>query len=193
VTSFSSAIILAAFCALPSFTLANASSLDGDWRRPCENGVLRSETFAGPQVRFSERFHLDRSCAAPVFELLMDGSFATRGTEIDFLSTQSWARPLEEALAARWNDRAVCGRVDWRAGVAVEVTGLSCDFFLMGSPMRVPPVGLARHGIWKIEGERLYFGLVTREFDASAPARRPREWDPRFYLRVLPFRHFSMR
>lgn len=185
--------LLVASCALMDHASARASSLEGEWRRPCENGVLRSELFAGAQVRFSERFHGDRACAHAMFELLMDGSFATRSGEMDFLSTHSWARPLDQGLARRWSEQAVCGRSDWAAGVALEVTALSCDFFLLGTPMRVPPQGLARYGIWKIEDDRLYFGLVTRELDASSPERRPREWDPRFYLRTLPFRHFSIR
>lgn len=178
---------------IPLASKASPALLEGEWIRPCENGVIRSETFSRNTVIFGERFHYDRACAQGAFELLMGGLYGVRAHEMDFRSTDALAKPLDERIAMTWNQQAVCGFRDWKVGEAKLVTAMACDFFSLGSPFQVPPRGLLRYGIWKIEGNRLYLGLMTAEFDASTPQKRPREWDSRAYLRVFAARHFSIR
>lgn len=183
-------IILHVFFSL--VTLASPS-LNGDWERPCENGVLRKEVVTAGTATYTERFHFDIACTQPAFEIAMLGEIRTHGHNFDFRITRVLARPLEDSMTVRWNQKATCGSRLWRSSSFIDVSGRPCDFFLMGSPLQVPRPGSLRHGIWRIDGDRLYFGRMTSQFDGSTPERRPRDWDPRPYFRVPSERHFSIR
>ncbi|MNL66247.1 hypothetical protein D3C87_1906810 [compost metagenome] len=55
------------------------------------------------------------------------------------------------------------------------------------SALKSPKVGDMRFGIYKIEenkeGDRLFFGRLTKDRDALSPERRPYLIDPRYYVK----------
>lgn len=167
-------------------------ALEGTWRQPCARGYQREERFEGAFVTYVERNFWDGSCTAPAVEILSRGAFeagepvlAPLGARaMDFTFASVSLRPRSVETAAAYNQRAVCGLSGWRVDEEQEITGRDCDFFGLGAKMRVPSAGDRKFGIFRLEGDELFFGQLSPERDGSAPSRRPLVLDPRGYRRA---------
>jgi hypothetical protein len=103
---------------------------------------------------------------------------------LDFVFTGVALRPLDERAASVWRERGVCGIRDWLPGVERDVTGRECDFYGLGSVVKVPAAGDRKFGVVKEAGGSLYFGRLSPSLDGSRPDRRPTELDPSPYRKV---------
>lgn len=172
---------------LPIFSFA----LSGNYVQNCNSGLIRSESFSGAEVIFSEAVHRDHQCSTASFTMRSYGSYSlgkaveqpSGASEIDFVFTKVTITPDSAELAASYRARMVCGLSNWSESVENEVTGQACDFFLTGSPVRAPGSGDLRYGIFQLVGDSLYFGALTAERNASSPDRRPLQLDPRPFVR----------
>lgn len=181
---------------LVALTLATAAlaagPLDGIWRQDCSRGYSREEAFRGDQAAYSERNFWDGACSQPAVETISEGTVtlgpavsAPGGArEIDFQFTTVSLRPVDVKAAAAWRERGVCGFRDWAAGVAKVVTGRECDFFGLGSVVRVPATGDRKFGVVKAGEGMLFFGRLSPARDGSSPEKRPLELDPAPYRKV---------
>lgn len=160
---------------------ASEASLQGVWERECFNRTLSREVFFENKVALQEIFNAEEDCTHAMSELVSAGTFAVSGEQMDFVFESVTLRPLGAAMAKTLNDAALCGFSGWKAGVAREITGLACDFFGIGRKVQAPAKGDTRYGIYRIEGKNLYFGQLTPELNGKTPAKRPVEFDPRFY------------
>ncbi len=172
-------------------SLAMAGALDGVWRQDCARGYQREEVFAGEQGTFTERNFSDLGCHSVKVEtisrgLITLGADLPDGTrEIDFVFSSVHIKPRNEETAAHYRRRRICGYRDWAADEEREVTGRDCDFFGLGSVIRVPGAGVKKFGIVKITPNELYFGDLSPERDGSSPSKRPSTLDLRPY-RAIP-------
>lgn len=166
---------------------------DGVWRQPCQRGYAREEIFAGSSATYTERNFWDRACTAPAVEIVSRGTIqmaepmleAAGARPIDFTFTSVSLKPASPRTAEAWRERGVCGFRDWQSGQEKDVTGRECDFFGLGSVVRVPRAGDQRFGIAKISGGELFLGRLSPARDGSSPGRRPLELDPLGYQRQV--------
>ena len=172
--------------------LAFAGELDGVWRQDCRAGYSREEAFAGAHAAYTERNFRDSACSSLSVETISRGSISlgelvlepSGARALDFSFESVSLRPIDEKVATLWRERGVCGFRDWRAGVEKEVTGRYCDFFGLGSVVRVPSPGDRKFGI-VVPGEgAIFLGRLSPERDGSTPERRPRELDSEPYRKV---------
>ncbi|MNY70628.1 hypothetical protein D3C86_2088020 [compost metagenome] len=86
-----------------------------------------------------------------------------------------------------FNTRQVCGFTDWALDTPKDITGMTCKLFEDWSALKAPREGEMRFGTYKIEqnkeGDRLFFGRLTKDRDALSPEKRPHLLDPRYYIR----------
>jgi hypothetical protein len=172
--------------------VAQAGELDGTWRQDCSRGFQREEKFQGGSAAYTERNFRDLECSKPAVETISRGAISLGGTvalpsgarELDFSFSSVSLKPLDERAAKEYRERILCGFRDWRANEEKLVTGRECDFFGLGSVVRIPAEGDRRFGVVKVSGEGLFFGMLSPERDAGSPDRRPRELDPSPYRRV---------
>ncbi len=83
-----------------------------------------------------------------------------------------------------FNRRKVCDFDDWLLGTEKEISGRSCEIFYVGIPQRLPTVGEMRYGIYQLQEDRLSFGKLSRDKDATTPDKRPTDYNSRFYTRI---------
>lgn len=174
-----------------------AATLDGEWAQPCRNRVQKREYFDQDRSSLHETSFVDPACTLPRITLITSGrielgaaaEIPADATKIDFTFGKLELLPHTEEIARYLDSEKMCGLTSWRAGEAREITGMLCELFFKGLPVRVPSPGQRRFGIYKIEtgdtGERLFFGKLTPEENASSDARRPRSWNPEPFTRAL--------
>ncbi len=175
--------------------LAFAAPLDGVWRQDCAHGYSREEAFSGERATYTERNFWDADCARASVETISRGDVRLGGTvvapdgarAIDFVFRSVSLRALDARAAELWNARGVCGFRDWRAGQEKDVSGRECDFFGLGSVVRVPAAGTRKFGVVKTGRGVLFFGRLAPGHDGSSPDTRPVELDP------APYRAFFVR
>ena len=161
-----------------------STALIGSWKQDCLSGRVRFEYFSKDTVQYSEIYYNEVNCKTPSLVIEMNGNYQVNNSEMDFQFTETFVTLKNAQVADNFNSRSVCGKSDWHLDVPRPVTGLNCDFFNWGRNYQVPNSGDQRFGIWKVENDRLYFGLLTSINDALHPSRRPNEWDPRFYVKI---------
>jgi hypothetical protein len=162
-----------------------APVLEGRWQQQCTNGNLRIEVFQQQRVSLNEIFFSDKDCRQPSVVFINDGTFVLPGPGLmDFKFTSVRLRLLTPAAVANFNARKVCGLSDWQVTVEKEISGRSCEIFMIGFPQRIPTAGDMRYGIYQLYNDRLYLGKLSKEHNANTPAARPIEMDPRFYIKV---------
>lgn len=162
--------------------------LDGRWAQSCQARAYRSEDMEGSQARYTENYFSDDGCTEPLLTIEIAGPFSfteksSGGGEIDFVFETVTAVSKHDLVTAQFNRAGACGWRDWKTLEPRDVTGLSCDFFASGAPLRSPSRGEVRYGIWKIEGTQLFFGLLERGFDGLSPQTRPQRWNPKSFAR----------
>lgn len=161
--------------------------LQGLWAQPCTNGTLRTERFSGSMVILNENFFSDRDCRKPAAVFINEGIFVLpQPGFIDFQFTSVRLRLLTEVAINDFNKRRVCGLDSWKLGEEKDVTGRSCEMFVIGFPQRIPTAGEMRYGIYRLDKNlgQLAFGKLSKERNATTPDKRPEEFDPRYYQKV---------
>lgn len=159
--------------------------LDGLWQQPCTNGNMRTEFFQQQSVSLNEIFFSDKDCRQASVVFINDGTFVLPAAGwMDFKFTSVRLRLVSQAAVTNFNDRKVCGFADWQLGTEKEISGRSCEIFVIGLPQRIPTAGDMRYGIYKIDQDHLYLGKLSKEHNASTPAARPIDFDPRSYVKV---------
>lgn len=134
-----------------------------------------------------ETFYLERGCEHPQTTWISQGEIAIPGAhEIDFTFRKVHLILHTEETVRVFNERAICDLTDWKIDEAREITGRACKVFENGSPLIVPAAGKKVYGIYTIDSDRLFFGRLTPERDGSTAGKRPEDWDPIFYSRLLP-------
>lgn len=161
-----------------------AQNLNGAWLQDCLSGNRRVETFRERIVIYEERYFADAECRTPWLLFRIPSTFFARGSEIDSRADAHEILLMDARAVDDFNRRRVCGFADWTLGRARRVSGLACDVFRWGTPMRVPPAGTWNYGIWKLEGGLLFFGRLEPGRDGSTPARRPNAWNARFFRKI---------
>lgn len=169
---------------------ADSSMLEGKWRQDCKNGTLREEIFSGNFATLFEKGFEDSLCSSPSSEFINEGRFVlgnplpqpNKASEIDFEFLKVSVLLHSANLALTYNQLGMCGIRNWKVGVPIEVTGLTCAFF--GSRSVVPKAGEKRYGVYRLMKNYLFFGTLSSEFDARTPARRPREYNPYAFVKM---------
>jgi hypothetical protein len=169
---------------LNHFLWANQTALEGRWQQPCQNQVIREENFDQGDVTLSEFYFFDGQCTRPLMTIRNEGVFSLTETTIDFTFGGITLAAEDEAIVADFNARAVCGFTDWAVHEEKVISGLSCALVAGGTPIKVSDAGQKRFGIFKIEGDLLYFGRLEKDHDALSPETRPVSFDPRFYKKL---------
>jgi hypothetical protein len=163
------------------------ASLQGLWAQPCANGVLKTEFFSGQRVLLNEMFFADKECRRPIVVFINEGTYQLPAPGwIDFKFTSVRLRLLTEGAVNDFNSRKVCGFGDWKNSEEKEISGRPCEIFVIGSPQRIPTVGDMRYGIYRLDLSlnRLSFGKLSKDKNASTPEKRPHDLDPQYYLKV---------
>lgn len=159
--------------------------LIGRWFQPCSKGAVKSEYFRRFEVALTEMYFLDKNCRQPSLILINEGSYwLPVGNHIDFQFASIRARLMSAIAINDFNRRKVCGFDDWQLGSEKEISGRSCEIFYVGIPQRLPTVGEMRYGIYQLREDRLSFGKLSRDKDATTPDKRPTEFNSRFYTRA---------
>ncbi len=168
---------------LSHFIWAQEPLLQGVWRQDCLHQALRTEHFKNAVATLTESYYGNKACTQPVLDFESHGDFAAKDGKIDFAFQQISITIHDLGYLNDYNDRQVCGVSTWHLGKPENVTGKFCEIFGPGFGIQVPPADQKRFGIYKIEGDRLYFGQMSAEQDSSTPDKRPTEFDGRFYRR----------
>jgi hypothetical protein len=164
---------------------ADHDLLQGRWFQACQAGGMRTEEFQDALVTLTEMFFLDAGCTRPSVIFISEGSFVLpTKDQMDFQFTSVRIRLMSEIAVNDFNHRRVCDFEDWTYGVEKEISGRSCAVFVAGLPHRVPAVGEMRFGLYRLEGNHLSFGKLSREKNATTPEKRPTEYDSRFYTKI---------
>jgi hypothetical protein len=171
---------------------ASAGELDGAWKQGCGPGIIKEEKFSGETAEYTETNFWEPTCKNAVVQTISRGKInlgeAVREPQgalsIDFTFSSVHMRPLYERTVEIYNKRHVCGISDWALNEEREVTGRECDFFGLGSVMRIPAAGEKRFGIVKVTEGALYFGRLTPEKNGLTPEARPVQLDPAPYRAV---------
>lgn len=177
---------------LSVFVLADSPMvLDGKWKQECRIGTERLETFTSNRAILSEKAFEDSLCSSPSIEIISSGSFTLGNAvlvphdarEIDFLFDKVSAVLYSQVAVEKFNSSSMCGFTDWKIGQSKEITGLFCAFYT-GNPTPIPKSGEARYGVFRLIGNRLFFGKLSQEYDSRTPDKRPRVYNPYAFLKV---------
>lgn len=169
---------------LNHFLWAKTTALEGRWLQACQNQVARTEHFQDHNVTLTESYYYDSECLKPLMMIKSDGEFSTTEGTIDFTFQQITLTASDMMIINDFNARAVCGFTDWQMDQPKPITGLQCALVAGAKPIPISDAGSKRFGIYKIEGDLLYFGRLEKDHDALSPETRPIAFDPRFYKKL---------
>jgi hypothetical protein len=165
------------------------ASLQGRWFKSCQAGSVKTEWFAEDSVTLNEMYFQDQACRQPSLIFISSGSYTlpTSG-QMDFRFAHVSIRLMSKTLIEDFNRRKVCGFEDWVLGSDKEISGRSCEIFVIGLPQKVPAAGDMRYGIYRLHGGQLSLGQLTHEKNGTSPARRPLDYQSRSYARMARIR-----
>lgn len=170
---------------LSHFAFAQDPLLEGLWRQDCLHQAIRQEHFQNSHVSLTESFYRDATCTQLALSFESHGDFQTQGKEIDFAFHKIFITVHDFSALLDFHTRKVCGIANWEQGIPQEVTGRYCEIYGNELGIQIPPAGQKRYGIYQIQKDLLFFGRLTPEKDATSPNKRPREFDGRFFKRIL--------
>ena len=158
-------------------------SLEGHWIQPCQTQATREEAFHGQDVTLSENYFYKPDCSQPLMTIGNLGTFTIDGQNMDFTYQKVTITLKDDLMIQDFNSRTVCGFYDWKLNEERDVTGLRCAIITGGKALQMATPGNKRFGIYKIEGDLLYFGRLEPDHDALSPEKRPITFDPRYYIK----------
>lgn len=161
------------------FSLCSWASIEnGLWHTHCQRGLKKQQIYKNGHVVTLEDFHHDADCRDRAFRFETAGFvrfYAEPAHYIEFRYESIQLTLYRDILTEDFNRRRVCGFSDWQIGHPRTITGLRCALFTSDFEVTVPPAGQTRYGIYLREGNSLYYGQLTQEFDGSTPERRPQQ------------------
>lgn len=163
---------------------------DGLWVQECLLGLIKQQNINALHIELRENFYQDRNCQDVSFVFRTEGSLSYEDfntTQINFIYSEIELSLWINEVVSDFNERQVCGLDDWKLGVFQKITGLQCALFNTHKSSPIPAVGDMKYGIFKIEDGQLYYGKLSKEFDGSAAAKRPIEFDLNY------FKHLEIR
>lgn len=160
---------------LSSITKAQITS--GLWSTGCQNGLKKEQVYrANNRVVSTESFFQDQNCADESFRFQTIGLvnyYKTSESFVDFLYEEIHLSIFKQNVIADFNARKVCGLSDWAIARAQNITGLKCAIFNLNKPTQIPAAGEIKYGIFQIDHDKLYYGKLSRELNATSPEKRP--------------------
>lgn len=163
---------------------------DGTWIYPCHDGLLKTQIISGGHFSVTiESFNQDKYCQKPSFEFITRGyvEYPSNSLQnIDFSYSEIQLIVYVEEVVADFNERQVCGSVNWKKSEPQTITGLKCALFNIHKETKIPDVGELKYGIYKIENDELFFGKLTAQNDSSTDKKRPIEYDIRGFKKQKP-------
>ena len=160
--------------------------LEGHWIIPCRDGLKKQQVFRGAQVTTIESFHKDRNCQNLSFEFETIGfnEFPAQNLMwINFTYAQINLKVFVDEVIADFNERKVCGVNNWKSGEVKNITGRACAMFNYNKPTQIPRIGDQKFGVYSLDEDKLFYGVLSKEFDGSAPDKRPKALNPEFYIK----------
>ncbi|RZA09242.1 MAG: hypothetical protein EOP11_02355 [Proteobacteria bacterium] len=141
------------------FLISKLDLRDGAWRRV--RTAFEESSCTTPWIEYREVARVKRF----------------QGSDLDLELVEASYVPLSGEVAEALNISHFCGKADWKAGIAMPVTGLTCDDF------RVPKLNAPVYAALRIEGDRaLRLGEDSGPRDGSRPDLRPDKWEENPYL-----------
>lgn len=163
----------------------SAGVLEGRWAQPCQLQTVREETFAGTSATLLENYYYKTDCSQALMSIRNTGTYTSTDDQLDFTFAQITISLKDIMMVEDFNSRAVCGVADWQLYQERDVTGLECALITGAKPMKISKAGSQRFGIYKVQGDLLYFGRLEPGRDALSPEKRPTTLDPRYYVKQL--------
>ena len=149
----------------------------GLWSTGCKNGLKKEQIYDNRnKVITVERYFTDANCMAESFNFQTTGQisyYKDSADFIDFVYAKIYLNIFKQNIIEDFNTRKVCGISNWKAAYEQNITGLKCAIFNISRPTQIPATGDLKFGIYRIEQNKLYYGLLSKDFDASTPAKRP--------------------
>lgn len=146
----------------------------------CQQGLKKEQLYeSSAKVSTTEFFHQDAACKDESFRFQTIGHVIysdENPTFIDFVYAQINLTVFKQHVIDDFNTRKVCGFSNWKNGEAQNITGLKCAIFNYSKETQIPKAGDYKYGIYSVEGNKLYYGQPSLEYDGSTPARRPIEF-----------------
>jgi hypothetical protein len=162
-------------------------SLDGIWQVPCKQGLAKHQYIHNSHVFSVESFFSDRDCnkISFRFDTIGTNSFPSENSLwINFTFQEIRLSVFVQAVVDDFNLRKVCGLSDWKFGEAQTITGLKCALFNYNKETQIPRAGDRKFGIFSINEDKLFYGVLTRELDGSTAEKRPTMLSEDYYLRI---------
>lgn len=166
-------------------------SLEGIWETGCQGGLKKEQLIKLPFVDVLELFHKDKDCQSLSFKFRTSGTLLFNKENpswIDFTYQQIQLTVYVEAVINDLNERAVCGKTDWKLGEPQTITGLQCALFNVNKPTPIPKQNDQKFGIYSVVDDQLFYGQMSPEADGSSPLKRPVNLDKS----TVYFRHLEI-
>lgn len=164
-----------------------ANALVGKWIQECQGGKLKLEDFSSNQdVTLVETYHSKANCETEVMSVRSIGTYVLDAAKIDFTFSAVVVRLTSTSLAEKYSSLETCGIKQWTTEKDIEITGKKCDLFGFGKTYQVPFKGEVRYGIYGIYEDLLFFGALSKQYDATTPEKRPIYLDNRGYRKIKP-------
>ncbi len=183
-----SSLLLLTFFGSLLGSLVHGQGVEGHWQSGCQWGLQKQQNVVKSQVHSIESFFSDRNCSKLSFK------FETLGQNEYSIENPSWVnftfREINlsvyvQAAIDDLNFRKVCGLTDWQTGKAQVITGRQCALFNVHKQTQIPRALDRKYGIYAIENQRLYYGVLTKENDGSTPEKRPMKLSTDFLFQTL--------
>lgn len=152
----------------------------GLWALKCSQGLKKEQIYeSNGTVSTTEFFHQDAACGDESFRFQTIGQVTyshQNPTFIDFMYEQINLTVFKQHVIDDFNTRHVCGHNNWKNAEPQNITGLKCAIFNYTKETQIPKAGDYKYGIYSVEGNKLYYGQPSLEYNGSTPTRRPVEF-----------------
>ncbi len=141
----------------------------------------RKLQFSASQLNDVQTVYDDTYCVKANVEITVAGPYKLDGfgKNLDFRTDSVTIKPLNSTVAGYFEDESFCGMSGWTAGIAFNVTGLTCGpSFVADSGSKLFTV------IREVNGSSFHaiqLGLTDFAHNGSSPAERPEKYDPQLF------------
>jgi hypothetical protein len=161
---------------------SRAQNLNGTWTTDCQQSGRKIQKINEPFIDTYELYYNDSNCQNLRFYFLDRGTFQRNSNQMDYRFSTVNIFIVDAKIQSYFIQQKMCGISAWPLNMVVDITGRSCHLFSPTQLHIVPSANEARYGIYKVEDQKLFFGLISdKNHNALSPSTRPNQWDPRFY------------
>lgn len=134
--------------------------------------VFGVDTLKQVQTVFS-----DKSCLTPAYDFVFEGPYRLDETLgfIDYSFTTISLKPLNEAVADKFNEYKLCGITTWRVKSSENVAGLNCGGTI------IPQLNTSVYDRVRDNTVNVQMGLASPDLNGATPNHRPIELDAVLY------------